>query len=105
MAATTLLNAATTAGAGTALAFTTEVGAVLAVTTSNNFDGELVFEGSADGTAYFPYEPDAPLGATPTFNGAASNRIFRFDVHGLVNLRPRVTRISSGSVTVVGNAR
>lgn len=105
MPATTLLNAATTAGAGAALTFTTEGAAVLAVTTSNNFQGELVFEGSADGVAYFPFEPMSPMGATPTFNGAASKRIFQFDVRGLANLRPNITRISSGSVTVVGNAR
>lgn len=103
--ATVMQNAATVAGVGTPLTVTTETKATLSLNTSETFDGDVVFEGSLNGTDWFPYHGFVGNSAIDRFSGAKTKKMVYFKLGGLTSLRANLTRITNGSITVVGNAR
>ncbi len=107
--ATTLLNAVTVAGAGTALSCSGASKVIMTVTTPTNFIGEVIFEGSIDaGSTYFPMIGNLPGTKTPVdrITGATlSGKTIEFEVDGFDFIRPNVKSISAGSVTVVAVAK
>lgn len=107
MATQTLLNAVTTAGPSTALDVSSVSKALLTITTSANFNGDVLFQGSMDGgTTWFAYS-GRQIGTKQEVNrvsGTNSTVAVFFDVEPLTSLRANVTTISSGSVTVVGSS-
>ena len=106
--ATTLLNAVTVAGAGTALSCSGASKVIMTVTTSSNFIGEVVFEGSIDaGTSYFPMIGNLPGTKTPVDRLTGATPIgttVEFEVDGFDFIRPNVKSISAGTVTAVAVA-
>lgn len=101
---TTMQNAATANGNGTALTTTGMSGAILTVNCSGCSGGTAVnFEGSQDGTNYSLLNATT-LGTNTIANSTttAGVTVWQVSVVGLTNIRARISAYSAGTVTVTG---
>lgn len=98
---TTLQNAVSATGNGTAQAVSGYGSAIIEVT--GTFTATVNFEGSRDGgTTYYAIYGTYPTGVTATSTTATG--IYRVTCEGLTHIRARVTWTSGTSVTVVSTA-
>lgn len=101
--ATTLQNAQTSAGNGTAAQLDGKYATLVLQVVGSGASGLTVaFEGSVDGSNYVSVEGWSAAGASAT--SASSDGVWEFDVIGFSRFRARVSAISAGSVTVTSNA-
>ena len=96
-----LLTAAVADGAGTALDVRGARRALLSVT--GTFDARVNFEGSLDGTNWFPVEGRVNNGREESMADRTCR--VRFEVEDLAYIRPNVSAFVSGAVTVEGYAK
>ena len=95
----TLQNAAVANGNGTNLSVSGLATAVLTV--SGTFVATVNFEGSTDGTTFFPHLA-TKLGDGIIANTTTSTGHYRLNITGLHTVRARISGYASGSVTALG---
>ncbi len=97
----TLLNNAQSAVTGSALDCTGVQKAAFFIV--GDFDGEVVFEATPDNSRWLIYDGRL-VGGQRVDRILAPNRAVYFDVEPVQAIRPRITRINKGSVTVYAYA-
>lgn len=98
---TTMQNAATSTGAGTALPVTGYTTAVLTIT--GTFVANIIIEATADGTNWNRVRI-TKVGSPEVDSHIDTIGLFRLSVTGFTQIRARIIEYTSGSITVVGLA-